>query len=140
MPVLLVSVLLIVVIILLVHALNFVYPGCGCRHLVEIEHSRIQDAVQVYVAKVALYDFCLRLECLYDAPDSSQLLRTHFGGLVQEYDVAEFNLLDDELFEVVIVEIAQRQGIAAAELALHPQGIDHGHDAVQFHLGSVRTL
>ena len=137
---LLVLVFLLVVILFLVRALDLVYPGCGCSHLVEVEPACVQDAVQVNVAEVALYDFRLRLERLDDAPYPSQLLRAHFRRLVQEYDVAEFYLLYDEFLEVVIVEIAQRQGIPAAEFALHPQGVYHGHDAVQLHLRPARAV
>ena len=76
-PMLLVPVvpMLLVPMFLLVRALDLVYPGCGCSHLVEVEPACVQDAVQVNVAEVALYDFRFRLERLDDAPYPSQLLR-----------------------------------------------------------------
>ena len=63
MVVMMVLVLLLLLIILLIAVmiLNLVDPCSRCSHLVEVETTGVEQTLQVYVAVVAWYDFCFRL-------------------------------------------------------------------------------
>ena len=66
-----------------------------------------------------------------DFLDASQLFGLHFGRFVQQDDVAEFNLLDDEVFDVFFIQSLACQAVATGKLALQAQGIDYADQAVQ---------
>ena len=106
-------------------------PGSRCGNAVEIKHIGVQDLVEVYVAVVTLYNLCFGLQCAHNLTYAPQFLGSHLGGLVQQHDVAELNLLDDEVFDVFLVNIRARKQLSALELIAHTQGINHGDDAVE---------
>ena len=129
--VLMMMLVLIVVVILVVMLLHFLNPSSRSSYSVEVEHVGIQYLIEFYVAIVAVDDFGLGLEGADDLPDASQFLRADLSGLVQQHDVAEFNLLDDEVFDILFVDVLARQIQSAAKLVPHAEGIDDGHDAVE---------
>ena len=55
----------------------------------------------------------------------------YLGGFVQQDDVAELNLLDNQILYVVLVQILIHQAASAGELVLHSEGVHHGYDAVK---------
>ena len=110
------------------HLLN---PGGRGRYVVKVEHPRVDNLVQFHVAVVGVDDSRFGLQSAHNLTDTSHLVGTHFSGFVQQYDVAELNLLDDQVLNVLLVNVGTCQVQSAAELILHAQGIDHGDDAVQ---------
>ena len=60
-----------------------------------------------------------------------QFLRFHLGRLVQQDDVAELDLLDDQILDVLFADVRLGQALAIAKLVLHAQGVHHGDDAVK---------
>ena len=107
------------------------YPSGRSSHAFEVEHTGVEDAVKVDASVVAFDDFGSRLQGLDDLLDASQFFGFHFRSLVQQDDVAEFDLLDDKVFDILLVDVLARQVVAAGKLALHAQGVDYGNDAVQ---------
>ena len=131
MLMLVVVIVIIFIIIFVVVLLDLLNPCGGSRYSVEVEHVGIQDLIELYVAVVAVDNLGLGLKGSYDFSDAPQFLRAHFGGLVQEHDVAEFNLLDDEVLNILLVDVLAGEVETAAELVSHAEGINDGHDAVE---------
>ena len=92
---------------------------------------RVEQFFQRHVGVVAFDDFSRRLQGADDFLDASQLFRLHFGCFVQQDDVAEFDLLDDEVFDVFLVQSLACQAVAAGKFALQAQGVDYADQAVQ---------
>lgn len=131
MLMLVVVIVIIFIIIFVVVLLDLLNPGGGSCYSVEVEHVGIQDLIKLYVAVVAVDNLGLGLKGSYDFTDAPQFLRADLGGLVQEHDVAEFNLLDDEVLNILLVDVLAGEVETAAELVSHAEGIDDGHDAVE---------
>lgn len=90
----------------------------------------MDNLVQVHVGIIAFDDFGTGLQGADNLLDAFQLFGLHFISLVQQDNVAELNLLDDEVFDVLFVDALACQVVAAGELALQAQGIHHGGDTV----------
>ena len=114
----------------LVLSLNGGNPGGRCSHGVKIEHARIDELVQVYISVVALQHLGAGVDALHNALELAQLFRGNIGRLVQQHDVAEFNLLNDQALQVVFADVFLLQGSTAFELVLHAQGVHHRGNAV----------
>ena len=91
----------------------------------------MQNLVKFHIPIVALDDFRTGLDGPNDALQAAQLVGGYLGGFVEQYDVAELQLLDDEVLDVVLFDMFVHEVVAAGKLALHPQGIHHGDDAVK---------
>ena len=115
----------------LMGSFNFLNPGSRGGDLVEVEGVGVEEFLEIYVAVVALDDLGLGLQGTDDLADAAELVGCNLGGFVQEYEVAELNLLDDEVLDVVFVEIGAQEVLAAAKLIAHTQGIHDGGDAIQ---------
>ena len=62
--------------------------------------------------------------------DALQFVGFHFGSLVEQNHVAELNLLDDEVDNVLFVDVFLHEVVAHGKLIFHAQGIHHGHNVV----------
>lgn len=118
----------------------FLDPGGGGCHLVEVEHGGVEDAVEVDVAVVAFYDFGFSLEVADDLAELGELVWGDFGGFVEEDDVAEFDLLDDEVGDVVFVGGGVGEVESVLEFVAHAEGVDDGEDAVEAWEGVGREV
>ena len=125
-----VVVIIVVIILLLMRFLHLVNPCSRGGHPVEVEHTRVDDFGEVYIAVVALYNLCHGLYGLENALDALPLFRLHLRSLVEENDVAELNLLDNEVFDILLADIVFHEVVAGPELIFHAQCVDHGDDAV----------
>jgi len=128
---LVVVIVIIVVVILIVMLLHFLNPSGRSCYSVEVEHIGIQYLIEINVAVVTVDNLSLGLKGTDDFSDAAQFLRADLGGLVQEHDVAEFNLLDDEVLNILLVDVLAGEVETAAELVSHAEGIDDGYDAVE---------
>ena len=111
--------------------LNLVDPCSRCSHLVEVEATGVEQTLQVYVAVVAWYDFCFRLNGADYLGEFAQIVSAHLRSLVEKYSVAELYLLYYEVFEVFVFKSVACQSVAVVELVSHAQRVHHGHDAVK---------
>ncbi len=125
MMVMMVLVVFIIVIIVFLYItvmiLNFLNPGSRSSHFIEVEHVGIQQSVKVYVAVVTLYDLGLGLNGTDNLTDSSQLMRRYLRSLVQQDDVAELNLLDNKILNIILLEVGAKEVAAVAKLIAHAQ-------------------
>jgi hypothetical protein len=130
MVVMLILVFFLVVIVVV--AFYLIDPSGRGGHFVEVECIGVQNAIEVDVAVVAIDDFGFGLYGVDDFADAAQLSRFHFGGFVEQDDVAEFYLLYDKVLYVVLSQAGAKEVFAAAELVLHTQRVDDGDDAIHY--------
>ena len=131
MMVLMLLLLIVVILLIAVMILNLVDPCSRCSHLVEVEATGVEQTLQVYVAVVAWYDFCFRLNGADYLGEFAQIVSAHLRSLVEKYSVAELYLLYYEVFEVFVFKSVTCQSVAVVELVSHAQRVHHGHDAVK---------
>ncbi len=124
-------VFMLMVVILVDGLLELADPGSGCSSFLEVEGALPEEKLGVDIGIVALDDLGAGLDGADDAADMSELVGGDFRRLVEEDDVAELDLLDDEVFDILFADIAA-EGVAAAELAPEAEGVDDGHDASIF--------
>ena len=133
--------IVIVVIIVVVHrGLHRADPRRRSGNGVIVEEPGVEDFLQFDTAPVALHELRLRLKGADDLPDLAKLVRRDLGGLVQENDIAELHLLDDQVLDVVLVQIAPEEILGAGELVPHAQDIHHRDDAVEPRDASLDVL
>ena len=103
MFVLVLVVIIIVIIVVMLFQLG--NPCCAGCHLLIVEEVGVQEFVELHIAVVAVDDLCFLLYAAHDLSDALQLAWLHFGSLVEQDDVAELNLLNDEVLDVLFVDI-----------------------------------
>ena len=106
-------------------------PGCRCGDALEIKKTGVDDVVERHIGVVAFDDACLGLDGADYGTDTCGFICSDFGNFIEQNDVAELDLLDDEVLDVVFAEIGLRQVFAAAEFVTHAQSVDDGDDAVE---------
>ena len=131
-----VVVMMVMAVGLLLHLLGgsllyLAHPRGRRSYRLVVEQPRVYQLRKVHVGVVALYDFCLGLYGSDYSLDAAGLLGCNFRYFVEQDDVAELYLLYHKVFDVVLVDVLCRQGVAAAEFAFEPQGVDHGAYAVE---------
>ena len=132
MVMVMVIVVVIVVVIMLWSAfLDLLNPGGRGGDRFVVKGTGVDDAVKIDVGIVAADNLCPGLQGTNDGLYTSQFVGCHLGGFVEEYLVAEFNLLYEQVLDVVLLKVFLFQVIATAKLALHPHGIDHGDNAIE---------
>ena len=87
-------VLMMMVMLVIVLFLELANPGGGSGHFLEIEHPGVHQIFERHVAVVALYDFGSGLEGTDHGMHLVGLFAAYLRYLVEQDDVAEFNLLD----------------------------------------------
>ena len=87
--------------------------------------------VQIHIGIITFYDFSCRLQCTDNLLDTFQFVTFHFRSLIQQYNIAKFNLLDNQIFNILFINPFTGQVIAARKLTLQTQGIYHSHNAIQ---------
>ena len=127
-----------IIVVLIVMLFNLLNPSSRGGYGVEVEHIGIQYLIEFHVTIVAVDDFGLWLEGADDLSDAAQFLWADLGGFVQQHDIAELNLLDDEVLDVLLVDVLARQIQSAAKFVPHAKGIDDGHDTVETGVALLR--
>ena len=134
----LVFMVLFIVVMMMLFCLNLIqrtlYLANPCRrrcHTFEMKHPCVDYLVKVDLRIVAIYYLGLRLNCLDDGLDALKLVWADHRCLVEQNDVAEFNLLDYQIFNIFLADILARKIVAAAKLVLQSQHVDDRHNAVK---------
>ncbi len=109
----------------------FVHPGCRRGYIFKVKKACIEQLGKIDVAIVALDDTRFGLDGADDGPYAAGLLGAYLRYLIEQDDVAEFDLFDDKTFDILLVDFLACESLAAAKLALHPQGIHHSDDTVE---------
>lgn len=84
---------------------NLLHPCRGCGECVEVKGVCVEQHVKVNIAVVAVDDLRLWLQCVEYFAYASKLLRCHLTCLVKQDDVAELNLLYDEVLDVLFGDV-----------------------------------
>ena len=133
--VMLVLVIVVVIVILMLKLgttlLNFLNPGGAGGHVLKVKEVGVEYVVQVYVTVVTLQYAGAGLQGANHLTYTQQLIGTYLGCFVQEHYVAELNLLDYQILQVLLAYVLLYQVVAATELVTDAKGIDHCYDAVQ---------
>ena len=112
-------------------AFYLTHPAGRGGHALEVEQMGVEEFVQVHFGVVAFDNLRLGLQGADDLLDALPFFGLHFRSLVQQDDVAELNLLDDEVLNVFLVDVGAGKGIAARKFILQAQSVHHGDDAIQ---------
>ena len=120
--------------------LQLVDPGGGGGYLLEVELLGMDELLEGHITIVALDDVGLGLDGADNLANLCQLLARHLGSLVQQDGVAELNLLDDQILNILLVDVGAQQVVAALELVAHTQGIDHRNHAVELQIAVLDIL
>ena len=94
----------------------------------------MQNLVQFHIAIVALNDFGLGLDGTDNLLDFSQFLLRNLRSLVQQNHVAELNLLDNQILNILLIDVLAQQIVTVLELITHTKGINHRNDAVELNV------
>ena len=108
--------------------------------MVKVEEVGLDDFVEVNVTVVTVDDFCLWLYGSDNLADASEFIGFHLAGFVEKDDVAELNLLYDEVFNIVFFDILSGKLESSFEFVFHAEGIDDGDDAVEAGYADVGHL
>ena len=79
----------------------------------------MQNLVQFHIAIVALNDFGLGLDGTDNLLDFSQFLLRNLRSLVQQNHVAELNLLDNQILNILLIDVLAQQIVTVLELITH---------------------
>ena len=111
---------------------HFVDPCSRTCNAVEIETAGLDEFVQRNIAVVALDNLRFGLDSADNLADMVQFGGTHLRRFVQQNHVAELDLLDNQVLDIVLVQMLFFQAVASSELVPHTQGVHHGGDAVHY--------
>lgn len=134
--IIIVMMVMLVLIIILVFQLgtaflNLLDPGGAGGNALKIERTGIKYVVQLNVTVVTLQYAGAGLQGADYLAYAQQFLGTYLRCLIQEHNVAELNLLDYKIFQILLTDVLLDQVIAATKLITDAKGIDHGYYAVQ---------
>ena len=129
--VVIVVIIVVVDVFVAVMVLYLVNPCSRCSHFVEVEAMGVEQQVEVYIAVIARYNLRLGLQCTHYVYKMGVLFGRNLRCLVEQYGVAELNLLYYEVLKIVFVEVLLLQIVAATELVLHAQSVHYGHYTVK---------
>ena len=143
-----VLVLLMLVIVVLMHVfgvfalhLHRLDPAGALHDLAHIEAACAENILHVDLAVVGFNDFCLGLQRLDDLQNGFLFLGRHQIHLVENDGGAVFDLLNEQVFNILLVQIVVEQRLAGAEFVRHALGVHDGGDAVEIcHGRQVRLL
>ena len=111
--------------------LHFLDPLGGGGYSIEVKHIGVDNLVKIDITKVTVDNLCLWLQLAYNATHPPQFIGCHLGSLIEQYDVAELDLLNYEVLYVFLVDVLLHQIEAASKLVAHTEGIHHGDDTVE---------
>ncbi len=131
MMVVVIVIIIIILFIIMMMPLDLADPCRGGCDILEVKHSCAEDFVEIHIGVVAVDDFRLWLDGADNGAYAPRLLGSDLGNLVEEYHIAELNLLYHKIFDILLTLDGALQPVAAVKLALHPERVDHGNYAVE---------
>ena len=120
----------VIIIVVMDSRFHLMDPGGRARYAVEVETAGADEFVEFHVAVVALDNLRLGLNGADNLADMREFVFAHLRGFVEEDHVAELNLLNDEVLDIVLFEMFFLEAVACSELIPHAEGIHDGGDAV----------
>ena len=108
-----------------------IHPGGGVVRLLKIEAVRVEKLAHGNVAARRLHDDRFFLQTVNDCLQLAHLLGRYLVGLVQNERRAELDLLDEQAFDIVFVDILLQKIASAIELVVHARAVHDSDDVVQ---------
>lgn len=107
------------------------YPTGRSGSTFKVKCFSIDYLIQICISIITFYYFSCRLQCTDNLFDTFQFVTFHFRGLIQQYNITKFNLLDNQIFNILFVNTLTGQIVATRKLTLQTQGIYHSHNTIQ---------
>ena len=112
-------------------SIQLLYPCGGGSDLVEVEIVGVQNLADCHLTMSSLNDLRLGLKRADDLSDIDQLFLGDEVDLVEDDGVAELDLLDQQVLDILVVDIVIQESAAAAEFTTQTSRVNDGHDVVQ---------
>ena len=112
-------------------ALYSTYPTGRSGSTFKVKCFSIDYLIQICISIITFYYFSCRLQCTDNLFDTFQFVTFHFRGLIQQYNITKFNLLNNQIFNILFVNTLTGQIVATRKLTLQTQGIYHSHNTIQ---------
>ena len=135
--VLIVVIIVIVIMILDVGVLDRLDPACGLHGALKVETARVEDVRDLDLRVVGLDDDRLGLEALDDCLELAELVLIDRVDFVQENRVAELELLDEQVLDVLLLVGVLEEASAVLKLVVHAGAVDDRDDVVEHHRKAV---
>ena len=116
---------------MLLGVLHGVDPGGRVVGAFEVEAAGVYDLAERHVRLRGLDDLCVLLQAAYDGLELGNLLGRHLVALVEHERGTKLNLLDEQAFDVVLVDVVGQQVTSSMELVVHARAVHYGDDVVQ---------
>ncbi len=117
--------------VLVVQVLYFANPRSRGGSFLEVEQMGVQQICQFHIAVVAGNDAGGGLQGADYFLGMFQFFAAHLARLVQQDDVAELNLLDHKVLDVLFGNVFLQQVESAFELVAQAKCVYHSHDGVE---------
>ena len=111
--------------------LYFAHPTRRNGSAAKVEGIGVEQRLELHVGIIGLDNGGIGLNNLQNCLDARQFFGAHFRHLVEQNHIAELDLLDDEVLDILLADVLLGEAITAGKLALQTQSIDHCHDAVE---------
>ena len=135
MVVMMVMFVLIMVVIIFVFGLRllheFLGPGGGTADLFEVELLGVEDILHLDLAVVRLDHLGFGLQRAYHRLHVLEVVLADGIDLVHDDGVAELDLLDKEVCDVLFFEVVRKELLAACEFVGEAGHVHHGNDVVE---------
>ena len=100
-------------------AFQFAHPTYRNGNLLIIKHLRIYNTVQIHLCVVGFNNLCTRIQVADNLLHTFHLIRRHFRHFVQQHNVTELYLLNQKVFNILIINVFAFEVVTAGKLALH---------------------
>ena len=124
-------IVVIFIVVVVVHSVEADGPGARFGDLAKVELLRVENFLHIDLAVVRFDHLGGRLQSLHDGLHVFQILLVQAIDLVQKNRVAEFNLLDEEVCNIVFLEVFIEELLAAGEFVGEAHHIHDGDNVVQ---------
>ena len=131
MLIMIVMVSIFIMVIFVNISIQLLHPSGGGSDLVKVEVVGVQDLADCHLTMSSLNDLCLGLKRADDLSDIDQLFLRDEVDLVEDDGVAELDLLDQQVLDILVVDIVIQESAAAAEFATQTSRVNDGYDVVQ---------
>ena len=113
------------------HVFQRLHPADGRAGAFDVEAAGVEDVLHVHLAVIGLDDIGGGVQAADDGADKAELFGFKAVHLVQDDRGAEFDLLDDEVGDILVLKVFVHQLLAAHELVHKAQGVHHRDHAVE---------
>ena len=131
--VIIVVVMFMLIFIVIIRILDGFDPAGRFHGLLKIETSCIEDIGDFDLCVVGFNDLSACLQAADDLFQKTELLRRDHVHFIEEDGVAELELLDEKILDILFLDGILGQTSAVLEFVVHARTVDDSDDVVEFH-------